>query len=69
MDVIGPYPPRDYDGLVEWMREFASRDARAALGFEGIVWHHPDGRMVKLKAKDLRELTRHIATTPGDSDG
>ena len=22
-------------------------------GFEGIVWHHPDGRMAKLKAKDL----------------
>lgn len=22
-------------------------------GWEGIVWHHPDGRMAKLKAKDL----------------
>lgn len=21
--------------------------------FEGIVWHHPDGRMVKIKAKDF----------------
>ena len=20
---------------------------------EGIVWHHPDGRMVKIKAKDF----------------
>lgn len=26
----------------------------AAFGFEGVVWHHPDGRMAKLKARDLR---------------
>lgn len=25
-----------------------------AHGWEGIVWHHPDGRMAKLKARDLR---------------
>jgi hypothetical protein len=24
------------------------------LGYEGIVWHHEDGRMAKLKAKDFR---------------
>lgn len=23
-------------------------------GWEGIVWHHPDGRMAKLKARDFR---------------
>jgi hypothetical protein len=23
-------------------------------GWEGIVWHHPDGRMAKLKARDLK---------------
>lgn len=23
------------------------------LGWEGIVWHHPDGRMAKLKARDV----------------
>ena len=23
------------------------------LGWEGIVWHHPDGRMAKLKARDF----------------
>jgi hypothetical protein len=28
----------------------------AAVGWEGIVWHHPDGRMGKLKARDLRGL-------------
>ena len=26
----------------------------AEKGWEGIVWHHPDGRMAKLKARDLR---------------
>lgn len=25
----------------------------ATAGIEGIVWHHPDGRMVKIKAKDF----------------
>lgn len=26
----------------------------ATQGIEGVVWHHPDGRMAKLKARDLR---------------
>ncbi|MEV6674258.1 hypothetical protein [Streptomyces sp. NPDC051162] len=25
----------------------------APLGYEGIVWHHPDGRMAKLKVRDF----------------
>lgn len=45
--------PRTYDALVEWM---GSTILRSTIGLEGIVWHHPDGRMAKLKAKDLREL-------------
>lgn len=36
--------PRDPDGLAAWMAE---------TDFEGIVWHHPDGRMAKLKRKDF----------------
>jgi hypothetical protein len=36
--------PRDYDGLAAWLR---------AHSFEGIVFHHPDGRMVKIKARDF----------------
>jgi len=36
--------PRDYEGLKHYLGE---------LHFEGIVWHHPDGRMVKIKAKDF----------------
>lgn len=27
--------------------------AQGAQGREGIVWHHPDGRMAKLKARDI----------------
>lgn len=36
--------PTDYKLLKEW---FMHRD------IEGIVWHHPDGRMVKIKKKDF----------------
>jgi hypothetical protein len=37
-------PPRDFDGLREYLRTHE---------VEGIVWHHPDGRMVKIKARDF----------------
>lgn len=36
--------PRTFDGIREWL---------AAHDVEGIVWHHPDGRMVKIKGKDF----------------
>lgn len=36
--------PRDYHRLREYLR---NRD------IEGIVWHHPDGRMAKLKGTDF----------------
>lgn len=36
--------PRTYNELKEW---FKDKD------IEGIVWHHPDGRMVKIKGKDF----------------
>lgn len=36
--------PRDFDGLKDYL---------IRCGAEGIVWHHPDGRMVKIKAKDF----------------
>ena len=38
--------PRDHDGIRAWL-------AAHSL-FEGIVWHHPDGRMAKIKARDFR---------------
>jgi len=36
--------PTDYDGI---------RDCLVEHAIEGIVWHHSDGRMVKIKAKDF----------------
>lgn len=39
-----PDCPRDYNGLYEW---FKDKD------IEGVVWHHPDGRMAKLKKRDF----------------
>lgn len=39
-----PHAPRTFEGLREYLAENY---------IEGIVWHHPDGRMVKIKAKDF----------------
>lgn len=36
--------PRDFDGLREWL---------AGKDIEGVVWHHPDGRMAKIKLRDF----------------
>lgn len=38
--------PRDFDGLREFLL------ARPEM--EGIVWHHPDGRMAKIKRRDFK---------------
>lgn len=40
--------------LLDGPRTFAViRDQLATADMEGIVWHHPDGRMVKIKTKDF----------------
>lgn len=39
-----PDAPRDFAGI----RSFLETNA-----MEGIVWHHPDGRMVKIKSRDF----------------
>lgn len=36
--------PRTYDELKYWF---------GMMNIEGIVWHHPDGRMVKIKKRDF----------------
>lgn len=41
--------PRDFDGLAAWLH---------AHPYEGIVWHHPDGRMAKIKKRDFRAPDR-----------
>lgn len=38
------HEPRDFDGLRAYFPKHA---------MEGIVWHHSDGRMVKIKARDF----------------
>lgn len=43
--------PLDFDGL----RDFIA--SLGADGVEGIVWHHPDGRMAKLKRRDFPQET------------
>ncbi|MYR29165.1 MULTISPECIES: DUF5565 family protein [unclassified Streptomyces] len=42
--------PRDYDGLRAWLLAHPT--------WEGIVWHHPDGRMAKLKRRDFPQGAR-----------
>ncbi len=37
-------PPRDFAGLREWLQH---------QDIEGIVFHHPDGRMAKIKQRDF----------------
>lgn len=39
-----PDAPREFDGLADWLRSHT---------VEGIVWHHDDGRMCKLKKRDF----------------
>lgn len=36
--------PRDFEGIKAYLKDKT---------IEGIVWHHPDGRMVKIKKKDF----------------
>jgi hypothetical protein len=36
--------PRDFDSLAKYLH---------AHPYEGIVWHHPDGRMAKIKRRDF----------------
>jgi hypothetical protein len=37
-------PPRDFDGIANYLTQ---------QNIEGIVWHHPDGRMAKIKGRDF----------------
>jgi len=39
-----PSCPRDFANLRSWL---------AQVPIEGVVWHHEDGRMAKIKRKDF----------------
>jgi hypothetical protein len=42
----------DYDGIAAWLDDHGGGDDHAHT-WEGIVWHHPDGRMAKIKRRDF----------------
>jgi len=53
--------PRDYIGLIAYLSRGSfvahdalwDRDLEIPHAIEGIVWHHPDGRMAKIKRRDF----------------
>ena len=59
--------PTAFDELGRWLHQAAGMTliedlAGAPLpGFEGVVWHHPDGRMAKIKVRDFPAPTEEIA--------
>jgi hypothetical protein len=60
--------PHGRTALPDAPRTFtALRDYLAAHDIEGLVWHHPDGRMVKIKKRDFG--LKRPAPHPEVSDG
>ena len=53
--------PVEFEALKQWLE---------GKDIEGIVWHHPDGRMVKIKLKDyrLKRTTQTPETIVGGSN-
>ena len=47
--ILEPDCPRSFEELKAWLYE---------RSIEGVVWHHPDGRMVKLKRSDFHKSRR-----------
>jgi hypothetical protein len=56
--VLDPQPPRTFAGLLAWM---------AGQDVEGVVWHHPDGRMAKLKLRDFGLKRPAVASREAES--
>ena len=48
-----PFFPRTFEGIKNYLSDGM---------IEGIVWHHEDGRMVKIKAKDFGIKRRQLVT-------
>jgi len=48
-----PDAPRDFNGVARYLH---------AHPYEGIVWHHPDGRMAKIKRRDFRAPATEAAS-------
>jgi hypothetical protein len=54
-ETYNPEPPTDFYKLRDWLEP---------LDIEGLVWHHPDGRMVKIKKKDFGLKRNPTLLTP-----
>jgi hypothetical protein len=62
--VVGlPFLGMTYDSLREVLAALGER------GIEGVVWHHPDGRMAKLKVRDFARATAERNRTPTSTKG
>lgn len=57
-EIVG-YAPRDFQGLQKFLY---------TADIEGIVWHHPDGRMVKIKTKDFGIIRAPRGGRPDSED-
>lgn len=42
--IVGDAPPSDFHGIRDWL---------SSHNMEGVVWHHKDGRMAKIKRRDF----------------
>ena len=63
--MLDGYIPRDFNGLRQWL------DGK---DIEGIVFHHPDGRMAKIKLKDfglkrIKSLTANVSSPKVEEGG
>jgi len=54
--------PRTFEGIRERVLDLGAK------GCEGIVYHHPDGRMAKIKARDFRPVVSQETTAAGGPD-
>lgn len=57
--VLEEQPPRDFDGLRQYL---------TGKDIEGIVFHHPDGRMAKIKLRDFG-IKRPVAERDHNGSG
>jgi hypothetical protein len=47
--------PTGFEELRDLMRDWTIQDGGCCTMYEGIVWHHPDGRRAKIKVRDFTQ--------------
>lgn len=58
----GPQPAGRLDDVFRVFRDHLLK--LGEMGWEGVVWHHPDGRMAKLKARDFHQWLQEREQQP-----